>query len=213
MGAMVFGWRVGGNPFIYLGCTTLTGDLRTTLCTTTDIFNASCLDDTNGGKTERDNACLMRGINDPIAHSTCPERDGVITACKLNPFAHNGCEDIPTINTLIRVIYCRGTETNNIADGSAAPECNVDYADWQGGFTDILTETTPENTNKFLPNIDPTGRSSLNLNTAMFDGRELGGDVNSGVAFYSTGTLADTSHFAGILAGTHLGKRWKQRLT
>ncbi|MCA8834757.1 MAG: hypothetical protein K8953_06675, partial [Proteobacteria bacterium] len=89
---------------IYLGCATLSGGLVTTLCTTTDIFNPRCLDDTNGGKTERDNACLMRGINDPIAHTSCPEREGVITACKTDPFAHNGCADIPGIRT----IYCRG---------------------------------------------------------------------------------------------------------
>ncbi|MCA8834546.1 MAG: hypothetical protein K8953_05610, partial [Proteobacteria bacterium] len=101
------------NAFEYLGCTTLTGDLRTTLCTTTDIFNASCLNDTNGGKTERDNECLLNGIN---AHSTCPEREGGLTACRLNPFMHNGCGDIPTIIN-IRIIYCAGSGLTGIANG------------------------------------------------------------------------------------------------
>nr|MCA8834192.1 hypothetical protein [Pseudomonadota bacterium] len=191
------------NPFEYLGCATLSGDLLTTLCTTTDIFNPSCLNDANGGKTERDNVCLLNGTNPGAGgHISCSGRAGVLEACRLNPFAHNGCADIPNIRT----IYCRGSRLDNIADGSDTPACKVNYADWQGGFTDTLTETTPENTNKFLPNIDPTGRSSLNLNTAMFDGRELGGDENSGVVFYSTGAVDRTSHFAGILAGTHLGK-------
>ncbi|MCA8835609.1 MAG: hypothetical protein K8953_11050, partial [Proteobacteria bacterium] len=144
-------------------------------------------------------------------HSTCPEREGGLTACRLNPFMHNGCGDIPTINN-IRIIYCAGSGLTGIANGSDTPECKVNYADWQGGFTGALTETTPARTNKFLPNIAiaPTGdeeRRSLNLNTATFDGDKLGGDVNSGVVFYSTGTLADTSHFAGILANTNLGRR------
>ncbi len=195
------------NPFMYNGCTTLSGDLRTTLCTTTDIFNTSCLNDANGGKTERDNACLMHGINAGAGgHASCSGRDGVITACKLNPFAHNGCGDISTIDN-IRIIYCRGTEVNEIADGSAADECSVNYADWQGGFTDTLTTTTEAGINKFLPNIDPTGRRSLNLNTATFDSNKLGGDAADGVVFYRTGTAENTSHFAGILAGTDLGKR------
>ena len=182
-----------------------------TLCTTRDIFHASCLDDMNGGKTERDNACLLNGIDDTKGgHSSCRSRTDVIATCKQNPFAHNGCKDTDGISFVITV-YCRGSNINGIPDGSATPECRVNYDNWEGGFTDTLTTTTPTGTNKFLPNISltPTGdeeRRSLNLNTATFDGRPLGGDVNSGVVFYRTGANENTSHFAGILADTDLGR-------
>ncbi|MCA8834756.1 MAG: hypothetical protein K8953_06670, partial [Proteobacteria bacterium] len=97
-------------------------------------------------------------------------------------------------------------------DGSNTPACNVNYADWQGGFTGTLTDETPTGTNKFLPNITiAPERRSLNLNTATFDGNKLGGDAADGVVFYRTGTVDNTSHFAGILAGTDLGKRLETR--
>nr|MCA8835512.1 hypothetical protein [Pseudomonadota bacterium] len=91
------------NPFMYDGCDTLDdiNDLRNTYCSVTDIFHASCLDDTNGGKDARDTACRMYGTG-AKGHASCDGR--INTACVANPFVYDGCD---TLDDKIRTDFCK----------------------------------------------------------------------------------------------------------
>ncbi len=110
------------DPFDYDGCDTLTGDLRMTFCTTTKIFDANCLDGTNGGDTERASACQMHGITESAGgHSSCDNgRNGIRGACVPDPFdAHPGCATLLDIGTL-RMTFCTTTKIfdANCLDGA-----------------------------------------------------------------------------------------------
>ena len=92
------------NPYAHDGCDTATGidDIRMTFCTETDIFHASCLDDANGGKDQRDTACQTHGTNvDAGGHASCDGR--IRTACVANPFVYDGCD---TLDDAIRNNFC-----------------------------------------------------------------------------------------------------------
>ena len=92
------------NPFVYDGCATLDdiNDLRNTYCSVTDIFHASCLDDTYSGKDARDTACQTHGITPPMGHASCDGR--INTACVADPFVYDGCD---TLDDTIRTDFCK----------------------------------------------------------------------------------------------------------
>ncbi len=190
----------------------LGGDDRTSFCNMPDnLFVKGCTDNELGSDTDRDDACLMYGRNAGAGgHATCPMRPEVIKTCKMNPFSSSGnpgCADISNIDE-IQDTYCAGTQADSIANGSAADECNVNYADWTGGFTGTLATTVSTTNNQFLGDITPTssGSTSLDLNTAKFDGRGLGGDAQSGLGFSQQGSGAGITYQAGVFTTTNLGR-------
>ena len=228
------------NPFVYKGCDTLDtddetirddfckmpanifahvkcmdikniNDIRNTYCSVTDIFHASCLDDTNGGKNARDNACLTSPAGDPT-HPSCANRPGVILACTDDPFlvatpANTGCENLATIIN-IREVHC-GTSAN--FEG----RCTVDYDDWKDSF-DTAPLPTPNATrrNEFLnagtdaldaalDEVFPDEHSETA--TALHLGELKGGDATDGVAYFIFQDSGQQYHYAGLDSGTDLG--------
>ncbi len=198
------------KPFMYPGCSTLVPDYPDwvrTFCRDTDAdmglnpFHQMCNELEEEG--DRDTACLKHGT---AGHATCPMQPGVLTACKLNPFAHDLCVIVPNIGD-IRDTYCAGTEADGVANGSTTNECNVNHADWQGGFTGTLETTISTTQNQFLGGVTAdSGLKNLDLSTATFDGKALGGDVGSGLGFNSPRGDASTLYHAGIFTTTNLGR-------
>ena len=187
----------------------LGGDDRTSFCNMPDnLFVKGCTDNGLGSDTDRDNACLMHGTG-ADGHSTCPMRPEVIKTCKMNPFdaTNPGCADIPTIGD-IQDTYCTGgNSVDSIADGSTTNECNVNYADWTGGFTGTLATAISTTDNHFLGDVTPaSGLTNLDLNTAKFDGRALGGDVESGLGFSTNTDGEEPTYQAGIFTTSNLGR-------
>ena len=127
----------------------------------------------------------------------------------MNPFAvlNTGCENLNDI-TNIKDTYCTGgNSVDSIADGSTANECNVNYADWTGGFTGTLATAISTTDNHFLGDVTPaSGLTNLDLNTAKFDGRALGGDADSGLGFSTNTDGEEPTYQAGIFTTSNLGR-------
>ena len=129
------------NPFEYKGCDTLDdkirtdfckmeqhifthaecmnldniNDIRMTYCSVTDIFHATCLDNTYGGDGERDDACQTHGTNVGAGgHASCDGgRNDIRGECVLNPFMHLGCDTLDADKEdNIRTKFCAILPTN-----------------------------------------------------------------------------------------------------
>ncbi len=102
------------NIFDHMECMDLgnINDLRDTYCSVTDIFHASCLDDSNGGKNARDTECQTHGTNVSAGgHSSCDGR--IRTACIANPFKYKGCDTLDADKEdNIRTDFCEILPTN-----------------------------------------------------------------------------------------------------
>ena len=98
------------DPFDYTGCDSL-GDLKTTFCTTTKIFDDNCLDGMNGGDSARALACQTHGITPPMGDASCRAR--IISDCTANPFGHTGCATLNDYSGTLVPNFCGNTSDND----------------------------------------------------------------------------------------------------
>ncbi len=143
--------------------------------------------------------------------------------CINNPFGSGCATTLGTKgHTVAKVRYCRDQDVPNVVAKATAHACHdtwggVNAAHWAKQKPDAPdSPNTDSPRNQFLKGtadgVDTAGVlireiDALYFDTAMFDGRALGGDATDGVAFfwgtpYSGGN--GTFH-AGILSGTDLG--------
>ncbi len=88
-----------------------------------------------------------------------------------------------------------------VASPTASPSRNVNYSDWLRGFNNPL-DNVAAGPNKFLRG---QGARKINLSTARFNGRALGGDVADGISFGADLISGVYRHWAAIGTGADLG--------
>ncbi len=168
-------------------------------------------------QTNRIQFCL-----DNTTNSLCTNSDTVAAICAFAPFAA-ACFNGDTYKTARtnKINFCRTNTTHRSCTGVTE---NPNAVAWADSFV------TPQNPNGLpsVPNTDTSRRNqflkgtasgvnkgdivsiyeaSLNLNTAQFNGTNLGGDVADGVGYFRGRVTGQTTNYsyAGIFSGTDLG--------
>ncbi len=160
--------------------------------------------------------------NNPSS-SLCPRQ---VDNCIAYPFGTStysygsgGCARTFTAQELIvaRVRYC-GKSANRSKSVCRTTVARPNAANWAKQNPSALTTPTT-NRNQFVKGtadgvdignfrVWNNYRETLNLNTATFNGRALGGDATDGVAFFASSSY---TYYVGILSGTDLGAPVTQR--
>ena len=154
--------------------------------------------------------------NNPSS-SLCPRQ---VDNCIAYPFGTStysygsgGCAGTFTAQELIvaRVRYC-SKSANRSKSVCGTTVANPNAANWAKQNPDAVTTPTA-GVSRFLKgtadgvdtgsfSVDGDHHGALNLNTATFNGRALGGDATDGVAFFKG---EGSTFYTGILSGTDLG--------
>ncbi len=190
-------------------------------------FTANCAEDLEHhyatARTNRIQFCLG-----DLTNTLCTNSDTVAAVCTYAPFASVCFDDEDTYESTRtnKINFCHTNTTDLSCSGVTD---NPNAVAWADSFATALTDTpsTTNRSNQFLKGtasgvnkgdivtLYSYNEGSLNLNTATFNGRALGGDAADGVAFFRGAANSEGRmyYYSGILSGTDLGAPLGPRAT